>query len=97
MPHMELFAGTAGYYDKYRSGIPDEARDFVLDHVENRQRLLDLGAGTGRVLAQFAPYFRDTIAVEPDHDMARLARARLRSFAVQLFESSAETFIMPLG
>jgi ubiquinone/menaquinone biosynthesis C-methylase UbiE len=79
---MDLFAGTADYYDRFRPGVPSElvtrvvaeAGRFSLAHS-----LLDIGTGTGKVLEQFLPYFKDIIAVEPDSDMLEHAKHRLIS------------------
>lgn len=93
----DLFAGTAQYYDKYRPGIPGEVRDYILKFVNTPVALLDLGTGTGRVLEQFAPYFTDIVAVEPDRDMAKLARKRLQRWPVHVIESTAEDAHLPDG
>lgn len=77
---MSIFAGTAAYYDEFRPGVPDE---LVVRLVAEAGRdslahsLLDLGTGTGKVLQQFIPYFKDIVAVEPDGDMMQLAKNRL--------------------
>lgn len=93
----DLFAGTAQYYDQYRPGIPDEVRNYILRSVKAPVSLLDLGTGTGRVLEQFTPYFTDTMAVEPDRDMAKLARERLRHWPVHVIEGTAEDAHLPDG
>ena len=86
---MGLFAGTAAYYDEFRPGIPDRARDLVLHSVKTPGTLLDLGTGTGQVLEQFVPYFTDILAVEPDQAMAKLARKRLLRYSVRVLEDTA--------
>lgn len=69
----DLFAGTAKYYAKYRSGYPDSftqdvVRTFQLD---GQGRLLDLGAGTGQLAIPFARYFEEVVAMDPEPGMVR--------------------------
>jgi ubiquinone/menaquinone biosynthesis C-methylase UbiE len=92
---MDVFAGTAEYYDRYRPGVPAEVRDLVLHSIKTPVTLLDLGTGTGRVLEQFAPYFTDVIAVEPNHDMLELARRRLFTYPVHFMNCDAEAVRPP--
>jgi ubiquinone/menaquinone biosynthesis C-methylase UbiE len=92
---MGNFAGTAHYYDKFRPGVTQEVIDVVMDAVPQPTHLLDLGTGTGRILEQFAPLFSDVIAVEPDHDMLKLAKKRLQKYPVQFIHGTAESAVLP--
>jgi len=94
---MGNFEGTALYYDRYRPGVTGEVIETVLGAVPQPTRLLDLGTGTGRILEQFAPHFRDIIAVEPDHDMLKLARKRLERYPVRFIHATAEEAQLPTG
>jgi ubiquinone/menaquinone biosynthesis C-methylase UbiE len=92
---MGNFAGTAEYYDQYRPGVTQEVIDILMAAVPQPTHLLDLGCGTGRILAQFVPLFTDTVAVEPDHDMLKLARRRMQGLPVTFVQDTAETAVLP--
>lgn len=92
---MDVFAGTAEYYDQYRPGVPDEVRDLVLSHVPAPVTLLDIGTGTGRVLEQFAPLFTDILAIDSNNDMLDIARRRLFPYPVHFMNCTAETMRPP--
>lgn len=89
-----MFAGTADYYDQFRPDLPIEVRDFILKQVALPLTLLDLGAGTGRITEQFAPFFSDIIAVEPEAAMAELAGKRLAHKA-RVLQTTAEEMELP--
>lgn len=76
---MNVFEGTAEYYNTYRPGVPDELVRLAVEATDDKEpkQLLDLGTGTGQVLETFLPYFDSVVAVEPDAAMIRFARARL--------------------
>lgn len=94
---MGLFTGTAEYYDKYRPGLPAEVVSVIMQAVKAPVALLDLGTGTGRVLEQFAPYFSDIIAVEPDADMLAIAQRRLAPYPAHFANTAAEDMKLPRG
>jgi len=80
-PHPPLsksFGIAAHDYDRYRPSYPAEAIDYVLDALNGLapQRILDLGAGTGKLTASLIGRAPEVIAVEPDEAMlAVLARS----------------------
>ena len=92
---MDNFAGTAEYYDRFRPGIPDVLRDYILRSVPAPVTLLDLGTGTGRVLEQFAPYFSDIIAVDPSEEMLKAAHRRLMKYPGTFVHAAAEDMELP--
>jgi len=69
------FAGdTASFYARYRRSYPAEFLTRL--QVFSRGgggRLLDLGCGTGQLLLQLAPFFAQTVGVDPEPDMLREA------------------------
>ncbi len=92
---MDLFAGTAEYYDEFRPGLPEEVVDLVLSKVSTPISLLDLGCGTGRITEQFAAHFHETIAVDAGNDMVKLARKRLAKYPVKVLHARAEDVELP--
>lgn len=92
---MGNFAGTAAAYDEYRPGVPDTVVELIMSEVASPVTLLDLGCGTGRITEQFASHFKETIAIEPDRDMAKFARHRLAHLPVTILHESAEDMHVP--
>lgn len=67
----ELFASTAPYYARYRSGYPPELFTEFVDRfgLDGTQIVLDLGCGTGQLAIPLAPYVAQVIAVDPEPTM----------------------------
>ena len=74
----DLFQGTAGFYDKYRTPYPEAmiadlvARAAVTGHG----RLLDLACGTGQLAFPLRPWFSEIWAVDQEPDMVDAVRAK---------------------
>ncbi|GLK99218.1 class I SAM-dependent methyltransferase [Dactylosporangium matsuzakiense] len=68
---QELFAGTAGYYARYRPPYPAEAVAYLVDGfgLGAGTAVLDLGCGTGQVAVPLAQAGCRVWAVDPDMDM----------------------------
>jgi trans-aconitate methyltransferase len=66
------FGSAADAYKTFRPDYPRELFDRILAAVppSQRNRAIDLGAGTGRLTQVLAGHFTETIAVEPDPLMA---------------------------
>jgi SAM-dependent methyltransferase len=68
------FGAAAAAYERGRPPYPPEAVDWLLP--EGASRVLDLGAGTGKLTRQLSDRGLDVIAVEPSEGMReQLARA----------------------
>lgn len=67
----ELFASTAPYYARYRSGYPPEFFADLVDRLalDGTQTVLDLGCGTGQIAIPLAPHVARVIAVDPAPSM----------------------------
>jgi len=70
-PPSTLFAGTAWYYSRFRSGYPDACIDLLVEKVclNTTTPVLDLGTGTGQIAIAMALRGVPVIAVDPDVDM----------------------------
>jgi SAM-dependent methyltransferase len=78
------FGNVAETYDRvrppYSQLLLDRAEQLL--ELDARARVLDLGAGTGRVTRELARRFEDVVAVEPDE--------RMRALNNEALEGSAE-------
>lgn len=83
------FIRGADTYDEVRPSYPPEVAELI-GHAE---RVLDIGAGTGKLTESLAAPGRRVVAVEPSHDMSQVLAARLPEVAV--VEAKAEA--LPLA
>lgn len=68
------FIGQASFYAQYRPHYPQELYDFILSHVQKKDRAWDCATGSGQVAAQLATHFKQVIAT--DVSQAQLDNAR---------------------
>jgi len=75
------FGSVAEQYDRHRPGYPSEMVDDVLEYAgaEPGDRILDVGAGTGRATLLFAQRGMRLTALEPDPGMAAVASQQAAS------------------
>jgi SAM-dependent methyltransferase len=72
--HANSFGPAAEIYERGRPGYPSEALDWLLP--PGRPRVVDLGAGTGKLTRQIARRGLEVTAVDPSEGMlAQLTRA----------------------
>lgn len=88
MPGMDStrarsFGAVAQRYDRARASYPPEAVAWVLEpgRAGSGMRVLDLGAGTGRVSAVLLGLGYDVVAVEPDDAMRALVPSGVQALA----------------
>lgn len=96
-PLAQQFAGVAEVYDQGRPGYPPEAitiaaREFEL-HA--RDRVADLGAGTGKLTTVLVGAGLDVVAVEPLDQMRERLAAALP--AIEVVAATAERLPMADG
>src|SRR5438067_13219196 len=68
------FDGVADVYERSRPGYAPEAVEWIAERLPF-DRVLDLGAGTGKLTRQLVPYAREVVAVEPGDEMRRVLQA----------------------
>jgi ubiquinone/menaquinone biosynthesis C-methylase UbiE len=95
LPGSELsrsFGSVAARYARYRPSYPQAAIEAVLDGLQP-ERILDLGAGTGKLTSSLIGRAAEVVAVEPDHAMlAELSRTVPQARAMT---GSAEQLPLP--
>ena len=89
------FGAAARSYAEHRPSYPDAAVAWILEPVRDRRivRVLDLGAGTGRVTEALQRAEVDVIAVEPDAEMRAVMLERV--FGVAVLAGAAEDIPLP--
>jgi SAM-dependent methyltransferase len=89
------FEAAAAAYERYRPEYPREALQWVADRLELRPgaRVLDLGAGTGKLSRGLVALGLDVVAVEPGRAM--LDQLRTAVPEAQALEGSAESIPLP--
>jgi SAM-dependent methyltransferase len=87
-----LFGGVAAAYERARPAYPDEALPWL---VPSGPRVIDVGAGTGKLTRQLAAAGYDVVAVEPSRQMLDELRRVLPD--VEAHEASAESLPLPDG
>ncbi|WP_181905794.1 class I SAM-dependent methyltransferase [Microbacterium bovistercoris] len=94
---MSLFASTAEYYRRHRSGVPAEVAEILADAAPqgSPRRLLDVGTGPGFVIGALLPWFDEAIGVDLDADLLAVAREELPADSVRLVQAPAESFELP--
>lgn len=78
----ERFAGTAAHYARSRPGYGEDAIEYLVDRfgVDEDDRVLDLGCGTGQIAVPLAAHAGTVIAMDPNGAM--LAEGRKRAVEV---------------
>lgn len=87
------FGRAAELYDEIRPGYPAAVIDALMATAElgTGDRVYEVGAGTGKGTVELAGRGLDVLALEPDPDMARVARRNCAPFpSVSLIETDFE-------
>jgi SAM-dependent methyltransferase len=89
------FGSQADRYDRVRPSYPAAALDLVLAGPGPIRRILDIGAGTGKLTAALLGRGAEVVAVEPDPLMLAVLADRLPQ--VRALAGSAERIPLPDG
>ena len=90
------FGAVAGVYESGRPGYPLEVAQWLVEPVASPMRttrVVDLGAGTGKLTRVLREAGADVVAVDPD--AAMLAELRVRVPGVPTFQGAAERMPLP--
>jgi SAM-dependent methyltransferase len=95
--HASSFGTAAAAYAEHRPGYAEAAVRWALEPVWSRRplRVIDLGAGTGKLTEALLQLGADVTAVEPDPAM--LAELRREFPAVRTAPGRAEAIPLPVG
>jgi len=93
---VDLYRGTAGYYDRYRLPYPEAMLTDLMRRADlgERGRLLDLACGTGQLAFALRGWFSEVWAVDQEPDMVEVVRAKAAAAgwgSVRPIVSSAES------
>lgn len=74
----EMFDQTAEYYDTFRPSYPKDIIDQIISttNINEHSKLLEIGAGSGKATALFAPYNFNIHCIEPGENLARNGRIK---------------------
>lgn len=86
-----VFGTVAEAYDAHRPGYPPELLDELVDAVGAGARALDAGSGTAKLAGGLAERGATGTAVEPDPEMAAVARRRLAGTVWEVVVGDLET------
>jgi SAM-dependent methyltransferase len=75
---VDLYHGTAEYYDRYRLPYPQALIEDLIARagVSGQGRLLDLACGTGQLAFPLRRYFAEVWAVDREPDFTRMVQAK---------------------
>ena len=90
--HRLSFSAAATAYAEHRPDYAQAAARWALEHASGA-RVLDLGAGTGKLTATLVAVGAEVVAVEPDPTM--LAELRRALPEVRALQGSAEALPLP--
>jgi SAM-dependent methyltransferase len=88
-PAARGFDTSGERYDRGRPDYPDEAVDRLLEELGRPRRILDVGAGTGKLTRPLLARGLEVIAVEPAAAMRELLTA------TEVYDASAEALPIP--
>lgn len=100
---QDLFDSAAPYYSRYQLDYPAAMFELLGQKCLSdpyRDRLLDLGCGTGQLAVPLSGYACDVVAVDPNRDMleqARLFGERQGATNIAYVEGRSEDILPELG
>lgn len=82
MINLEPYKGIAGIYEEIRPSYPEELIHDIIatTNIKSDDRILEIGAGTGKATIQFANKGYQIRAIEIGEDMAEILRDRCSDY-----------------
>ncbi len=99
---VDLYQGTAEYYDRYRLPYPEAMIEDLIAHtgVSGQGRLLDLACGTGQLAFPLRRSFAEVWAVDREPDFVQMVQAKadkLGAGNIRPITADAETLDVETG
>jgi ubiquinone/menaquinone biosynthesis C-methylase UbiE len=91
---VDFSANAPGYDMRHGALLPDHIAGALTARLEPGERILDVGAGTGRVSVAFARIGFDVIAIEPALAMLQVLREKAVALSIRCI--TAEGSRLPL-
>jgi SAM-dependent methyltransferase len=92
-----VFGEAADLYERRRPGYPSALYEDLLALVDRAEWALEAGAGTGKATVELARRGFAVVALEPDREMAALARRATEGLSVDIDERSFEEWHGEVG
>ncbi|MBE5967186.1 MAG: class I SAM-dependent methyltransferase [Lachnospiraceae bacterium] len=83
MTNLEPYKGIAGIYEEIRPSYPEELIHDIIatTNIKSDDRILEIGAGTGKATIQFANKGYQIRAIEIGEDMAEILRDKCADYS----------------
>jgi SAM-dependent methyltransferase len=97
--HSASFDRVAALYDQYRPGYPAELVEEIITRSEIPRggKILEIGCGTGKATALFAPKGYSILCIEPGKNLAAIAARNLRGWRVEFETTTFENWNARVG
>lgn len=86
----QRFDGVADLYDTYRPSYPNELVESIISKsgLQPGDRILEIGSGTGKATALFAPRGFSILCLEPGKNLMNVAAEKLKWYEQVKFEQA---------
>ena len=80
---IQPYKGIANVYEEIRPSYPEKLIEYIIlkTNLKASDRLLEIGAGTGKATVQLAEKGFEIQAVEPGEDMAEILKAKCSKYS----------------
>ena len=89
------FSSVCKIYNSVRPQMPDEVINFILSEIENKNKMLDVGCGTGLITKQFSKYVKEITGTDNGEEMLETANRENKTNNIHYLFSRTEDLIFP--
>jgi len=93
---VKVFNDNANSYDKYRPKYPSEVVEELIDlsQIKTKDKILEIGCGTGQITIDFIKRGYEIIAVEKGEYLSRIASNKIEKYGIgKIINSTFEEWI----